>query len=197
MLRRRPEGAALSDEDWGRQHLLFERAFYAVINCSIPIIAAVNGAAFGGGCEFALCCDFIHAAETARFALPEVRLGIMPGGGGTQTLPRAVGLARAKELILSGKPFSAQEALAWGMVNAVHDPAKLTAAVLDLAQVIGANAPVSVRGAKHAMNRGVDLSLESGLAVEIEAYNQTFITQDRREGVTAFAERRSPIFRGR
>ena len=106
-------------EQWRGQHLIFERAIRAIVDCPLPIIAAVNGAAYAGGMEIALCCDFIYAAEHARFALTEVTLGIMPGAGGTQTLPRAVGARRAKEILLTGRPFTAQQAFAWGMVNRV------------------------------------------------------------------------------
>src|ERR1700723_23990 len=113
------ERQGMSDETWQAQHLLFERAIRAFIACPVPVLGAINGAAYGGGCEIAGCCDFLYAAETARFALTEVTLGIMPGGGGTQTLPRAVGERRAKELILTGKPFSATEAHGWGLVNEI------------------------------------------------------------------------------
>src|SRR5690349_8083632 len=109
----------MSDEAWGRQHLVYERMVRAMLACPLPLIAAVNGAAYAGGCELALACDFIYAAESARFALTEVTLGIMPGACGTQNLPRAVGVRRAKELILTGTPFTAEQALAWGMVNKV------------------------------------------------------------------------------
>ena len=111
------ERLGMTDETWQAQHLLFERAVRAFIGCPVPVIGAINGAAYAGGCELALCCDFLYAAETARFALTEVTLGIMPGAGGTQNLPRAVGERRAKEIILTGRPFSAQEAFEWGMVN--------------------------------------------------------------------------------
>src|SRR5712671_6952959 len=111
------ERQGMTDETWQAQHLLFERAIRAFIGCPVPVIGAINGAAYAGGCELALCCDFLYAAETARFALTEVTLGIMPGAGGTQNLPRAVGARRAKELIYSGRPFSAEEAYAWGLVN--------------------------------------------------------------------------------
>ena len=113
------ERRGMTDEAWTRQHVIFERMVRALIDCPVPIIGAVNGAAYGGGCEIAGCCDFLYAAEGARFALTEVTLGIMPGGGGTQTLPRAVGERRAKELILTGKPFTAAEAREWGLVNEV------------------------------------------------------------------------------
>ena len=107
----------MTDQQWQNQHLIFERAIRAIRDCPVPVIAAVNGAAFAGGMEIALCADFIYAAEHARFALTEVTLGIMPGAGGTQNLPRAVGARRAKEILLTGRPFSAQQAFEWGMVN--------------------------------------------------------------------------------
>ena len=118
------ERNGMTDEQWQDQHLLFERMVRAFIACPVPVIGAVNGAAYAGGCELALCCDFIYAAETARFALTEVTLGIMPGAGGTQSLPRAVGERRAKEIILTGRPFTALEAYEWGMVNRLCAPGK-------------------------------------------------------------------------
>src|SRR5437588_9331083 len=119
------ERLGMTDETWQAQHLLFERAIRAFTGCPVPVIGAVNGAAYAGGCELALGCDFLYAAETARFALTEVNLGIMPGAGGTQNLPRAGGERRAKEIILTGRPFSAQEAYAWGMVNRLFPPDQL------------------------------------------------------------------------
>ena len=119
------ERNGMTDEAWARQHLIFERMIRAVIDCPLPIIGAVNGAAYGGGCEVAAAVDFLYAADTARFAQTETTLGIIPGAGGTQTLTRAIGERRAKELILSGRPFSAAEALAWGLVNAVYPPERL------------------------------------------------------------------------
>ena len=190
------ERNGMSDADWMRQHAIFEQAFYAIMDCPVPIIAAVNGAAYGGGTEMALACDFIHASETARFALTEPRLGIIPGGGGTQNLPRAVGLRRAKELIFSTTPFTAQEAEGWGMVNKVWPAAALMPGVLELARTIAANGPIAVRQAKRAMSLGVETDLKTGLAIEIEAYNRTVPTADRREGVLAFNEKRSPRFTG-
>ena len=123
------ERRGMTDEAWTRQHVIFERMVRALIDCPVPIIGAVNGAAYGGGCEFAVCCDFLYAAESARFALTEVTLGIMPGGGGTQTLPRAVGERRAKELILTGKPFTAARPCL-GLVNEVFPLSELLPAAL-------------------------------------------------------------------
>jgi enoyl-CoA hydratase/carnithine racemase len=191
------ERDGMTDEAWGRQHLVFERMIRAVIDCPLPIIGAVNGPAYGGGCEIAAAADFLYAAETARFAQTETTLGIMPGAGGTQNLARAIGERRAKEVILSGRPFTANEAHAWGLVNAVFPQDRLLDEALATAARIAANAPIAVRQAKQAIHRGLQMSLADGLAFEIEAYNRTVPTEDRREGVRAFNEKRKPRFRGR
>ena len=191
------ERNGMTDAQWRAQHAVFEEAFYAVMDSSVPVIAAVNGAAFGGGCELALACDFIYAASNARFALTETTLGIMPGCGGTQNLPRSVGERRAKELILTGRAFSAAEAFEWGMVNRVCDAAELVPAALETAKAICANAPVSVRQGKKAIHYGLQVDLRPGLAFEIESYNRTVVTEDRLEGVRAFGEKRKPQFKGR
>ncbi len=187
----------MTDAQWQAQHHVFERKVRSMIECPVPLIAAVNGAAYGGGCEMALCCDFIYAAATARFALPEVTLGIMPGAGGTQNLPRAVGERRAKELLLSGRPWSAADAERWGMVNCVCEPDALVAEAVATATVLAGNAPVSVRQAKRSIHHGMGMSLADGLLFEIEVYNRMVPTEDRREGVLAFNEKRRPAFKGR
>jgi enoyl-CoA hydratase len=187
----------MTNDEWQAQHLIFERMLRAIIACPIPVIAAVNGAAYGGGCEIAAAADFVYASMDARFALTEITLGIMPGAGGTQNLARAVGERRAKELILSGLPFSAAEAEAWGLVNRVVPPDALMQATLDIAGRIAGNGPIAVRQAKQAIHRGLQMSLADGLAFEIEAYNRLVPTEDRREGVLAFNERRKPNFRGK
>lgn len=187
----------MTDEAWQAQHLIFERMLRAIIGCPIPVIAAVNGAAYGGGCEIAAAVDFVYASANARFALTEVTLGIMPGAGGTQNLARAVGERRAKELILSGLPFSAAEAEAWGLVNRVLPADELLEATLATAGRIASNGPISVRQAKQAISRGLQMSLADGIAFEIEAYNRLIPTADRREGVLAFNERRKPNFQGK
>jgi enoyl-CoA hydratase/carnithine racemase len=192
------ERDGMSAEAWRAQHELFERAFMAQMECQVPIIAAVNGVAFGGGCETVAACDFVYAAGHARFALTEVRLGIMPGGGGTQNLARAVGERRAKELILSARPFSAQEACDWGLVNRVcGDGPDLLQQTLATAEAIAANAPLSVRQAKRAIHYGLQGDLLTGYRFEIEAYNRLVGTEDRREGVRAFNEKRAPQWKGR
>jgi enoyl-CoA hydratase/carnithine racemase len=187
----------MDDMAWQKQHAIFEQAVYALMDNPLPTICAVNGAAYGGGCELALACDFAFGSDTSRFALTETSLGIMPGAGGTQTLPRAVGLRRAKQLIFSAMPFSAVEAHEWGLLNAVHPADELLPETLKVARRIAANAPIAVRQAKRAMQIGYDLDLKTGLALEIEAYNRMVPTADRREGVLAFNEKRPPRFTGR
>jgi enoyl-CoA hydratase/carnithine racemase len=191
------ERNGMTDEAWQAQHLLFERMIRAFIACPAPVIGAVNGSAYAGGCELALCCDFIYAAENARFALTEVTLGIMPGAGGTQNLPRAVGERRAKEIILTGRPFTAAEAYDWGMVNRLCAPGRVVEEALETGRRIADNAPVSVRQAKHAIHSGMQMDLASAMMFEIEAYNRMVPTEDRREGVRAFNEKRKPRFKGR
>ncbi|HEX5998788.1 MAG TPA: enoyl-CoA hydratase-related protein [Hyphomicrobiaceae bacterium] len=191
------ERKGMPDEVWCRQHAILEQMVRALMDCPIPVIAAVNGPAFGGGMELALACDFIYAAQSARFALPEVTLGIIPGAAGTQNLPRAVGVKRAKEIALTGVPFSAADALAWGMVNKVCPDEQLLAETWAVAQRIAANAPVSVRQAKKALDKATELDRMSGYAFEIEAYNHTVVTEDRQEGINAFNEKRKPQYKGR
>lgn len=161
-----------------------------------PVIAAVNGYAFGGGCELALACDVILASETARFGLPEVTLGIHPGFGGTQRLPRLVGANRAKELIFTGEHFNAAAAEKMGLVNKVTKPADLMPEALRIANKIAEMAPIAVGLAKDAVNRGLEADLDSGLALEASSVTLTFATQDQKEGMRAFLEKRKADFRG-
>jgi enoyl-CoA hydratase/carnithine racemase len=189
------ERDGMAQADWQAQHELFESGFMALMEFPLPVIAALNGHAFGGGLEIALCCDFIYASNAARFALPEVRLGIMPGGGGTQNLARAAGERRAKELILSARQFSAQEGTAWGLFNRACD--NPLADALLTAKAIAENAPLSVRQAKKSIHYGLQTDLLTGYRFEIEAYNRLVDTEDRREGVRAFNEKRKPIFKGK
>jgi len=191
------ERNGMTDQQWQEQHLIFERAIRAIIHCPLPIIAAVNGAAYAGGMEISLCADFIYAAEHARFALTEVTLGIMPGAGGTQTLPRAVGARRAKEILLTGKPFTAQQAFEWGMINRLCKADTLLAEAMETASTIAGNAPISTRQIKQSVNYGLNIDLASGMMFEIEAYNRMVPTEDRREGIRAFNEKRKPVFQGR
>jgi enoyl-CoA hydratase len=159
------------------------------------VIAAVNGHAFGGGLELALACDFIYASKSARLALSETSLGIMPGGCGTQSLARAAGERRAKELIFTAAPFSAQEGLEWRIVNRACDD--VLAEALATAEKIAANGPLAVRQAKKSIHYGLQTDLLTGYRFEIEAYNRLVDTEDRHEGVRAFNEKRKPRFTGK
>ena len=190
------ERNGMTRQQWVRQHELFERMAWTLTDLPLPVIAAVNGHAYGGGFETILSCDFAYASSAARFALTEVTLGIMPGAGGTQNLPRAMGGRRAKELLMTGRPFTAQQALEWGMLNRVCEPETLMEAVLATAAKIAENAPLSVRQIKQSVNVGLQMDLASALMFEIEAYNRLPPTADRREGVNAFNEKRKPAFKG-
>ena len=191
------ERNGMTDADWQRQHAIFEQMTLAVVECPVPIIAAVNGAAYGGGAEIALACDFIYAARRARFALTEVTLGIMPGALGPQNLARAAGVRRAKEAVLTGLPFGAEDALAWGVANRICENEALLDEALATAARIAANAPLATRRAKRAISIGSDIDLRSAFALDLEAYNRLVPTQDRQEGVRAFNEKRPARFQGR
>jgi enoyl-CoA hydratase len=169
----------------------------AVSRCEAPIIAAINGYALGGGCELAMCCDMRVASDQAQLGLTEVTLGIIPGGGGTQRLPRLVGRGKALELILTGRHIDALEALRLGLVEQVVAHDQLKAAVEDLAQTIVSRAPLAVKYAKEAIVRGLELPLTEGLKVEAELYTLLRTTEDRMEGAKAFQEKRPPQFKGR
>ena len=186
----------MTNESWREQHAIFEQHVLAMTDCPVPIIAAVNGAAYGGGLEMALSADFIYAAKSARFALTETSLGIMPGAAGTQNLPRACGVRRAKEIIFTAEPFTAQQAFEWGIVNRICDDGNLMDEALATARRIAANAPLAIRQAKKSIGAATDLPFKAGYAFEIEAYNQLVPTSDRLEGIRAFNEKRRPDFKG-
>lgn len=181
----------------GRQHELFERMYWALTDLPLPVIAAVNGHAYAGGFEQVLSCDFAYASTAARFALTEVTLGIMPGIGGTQNLPRAIGERRAKEMLMTGRPISAGQALDWGIVNALCEPGQVVARALETARTIAGNAPLSVRQIKKSVRYGGQMELRTAFRFEVEAYNHLVETEDRYEGVRAFNEKRKPVFKGR
>lgn len=191
------ERNGMTEAQWLAQHAIFEEAFYSIMGCVVPTIAAVNGAAYAGGCELALACDFVYAVPAARFALTEVSLGIIPGCGGTQNLPRAIGSRRAKEVLLTASPFTAEEAMQWGMVNRIVPPGELLDSALATARKIASHAPLAARQAKAAVDRGLDVDRRTGLHFEIEAYRRTIDTEDRLEGIRAFNEKRPPVFKGR
>ena len=174
-----------------------QRVMQAIEALPIPVIALVNGYALGGGCELAMSCDWIIASERAVFGQPEVNLGIPPGFGGTQRLARLVGRARALELVTTGRQINAEEALRIGLVNAVVAAAQLTANGLETARLIAAKAPVAVRTAKQAVQRGLDMDLANGCVLETSLFAFAFGTEDRIEGMTAFLAKRAPKFEGR
>ncbi len=161
-----------------------------------PTIAAINGSAFGGGFELALACDVRIAAETAEMGLTEVRLGIIPGAGGTQRLARVAGVAVAKELTLTGRRIGAARARELGIVTEVVPPAELPAAAARWAGEIGSAAPLALAAAKRAIDEGIALPLHEGLAIERARYEEVLVTDDRNEGLAAFAEKRPPVYKG-
>ncbi len=162
-----------------------------------PVIAAVNGYALGGGLELALACDFIYASEKAKLGLPEVTLGVIPGFGGTQNLPRLVGPNRARELIFSGKVLSAQKAMEWGIVNEVFKAEELPVKVMEIAQAIARNGMVAVASAKDAIVNGLNMTKEDGLRYESSLFGTLFATEDQKEGMQAFIAKRKADFKGK
>lgn len=190
------ERDGMTDAQWSEQHVMFEAMIRAQLACAFPIIAAVNGAAMGGGCEMALACDFAWASDNARLGLPEVGLGIIPGLGGTQYVTRAVGEKRAAELLMSGLPIDAATALDYGLVNQVVPADELMAQVLERARVIASKAPLSVKALKAVVRGGAALPLDKAMALELVQYNRLFKTKDRREGVAAFNQKRTAVFKG-
>jgi len=164
---------------------------------TMPLVAAVNGIALGGGCELAMLCDMIVASETAQFGQPEINLGIMPGAGGTQRLTRAIGKARAMEMVLTGRPISARQAEAFGLVTKVVPAEAVLDEAVALAKEIASKPPVAVRLAKEAVLKAFDTTVEGGLDYERKAFYLLFATEDRTEGIQAFLEKRKPVFKGR
>jgi enoyl-CoA hydratase/carnithine racemase len=169
----------------------------SIQNLPIPVISAINGVALGGGTEVALASDIRIASETASMGLTEARLAIIPGGGGTQRLPRIIGVAKAKELIFTGRRVDAEEALAIGLVNQVASPKALMDECLKMADMIAQTGPIAVEMAKYAIDKGIETDLATGLAIESNAYRVTIPTEDRIEGLLAFKEKRKPMYKGR
>jgi enoyl-CoA hydratase/carnithine racemase len=173
-----------------------DRVFNVLRRANKVLIAAVEGYALGGGCELALCCDLIVAAENAHLGQPEIRVGIMPGAGGTQRLLRTIGKYQAMKLVLTGEPVSGREAFAMGMVSEVVADGAALARAQTLAQTIAAMPPLAVRAIREVMQQGQDVALDTALALERRAFQMLFDTQDQQEGMQAFLEKRPPIFRG-
>ncbi|AMX83833.1 enoyl-CoA hydratase [Geobacillus subterraneus] len=172
-------------------------AFSKIENASQPVIAAVNGLALGGGCELALACDLRICSDNAKFAFPEVNLGIIPGGGGTQRLPRIVGQGVAKELLYFGEMIDAQRALAIHLVNKVVPSDELLPTAKEWAGKLAQKPAIAMRMLKEAVNTGANVDLQSGLMVETACFGNAFATEDRKEGMRAFAEKRKPVFVGK
>jgi enoyl-CoA hydratase/carnithine racemase len=190
------ERKEMSDADVHDFHRSLRSALDGIGASPKVFVAALNGAALGGGLELALACDLRVAAEHAEVGLPEVGLGIIPGGGATARLPRAIGAARAKELILTARRLGAAEALAWGLVSRVAPLSRLRDTALELARLVARNAPVSLRQAKRAIDGGLGLPLADALDLENRMYQDCLPTKDRREALAAFAEKRKPVFTG-
>ena len=190
------ERAALTDAQFMAQRAMIRGMFDAIRDLPQPAIAAVHGYALGGGCEIALSCDLVVADDTAAFGLPEVTVGLVPGGGGTQLTLRKLGASRAADLVLTGRKVTVQEAAALGLVNRRTEAGKARETALDLAAQIAANSPVAVRAAKHALRNGWGTSLEPALAIEDAAWRIAAVSGDRREGIAAFAEKRPPSWPG-
>lgn len=191
------ERRGMDDAAWRGQHHTIEEAFLAVKDMPQPTIAAVEGHAYAGGMELALMCDFIIASGTARFALAEVKRGIMPGGGGIQNLVRSAGMRRAKQYLFTGDAFDAARAEALGVVNEVTAEGAALSRALDIARSILDAAPMAVRLAKLAASRGGEVDFHTGYALDIAAYNVLVQTEDRVEGINAFNEKRAPVWKNK
>ncbi|WP_022665060.1 enoyl-CoA hydratase-related protein [Desulfospira joergensenii] len=191
------ERAGLSPNEVKKFILTIRNLLTSIQNLPMPVISAVNGIALGGGTELALASDIRIASKKASMGLTETRLAIIPGGGGTQRLPRVVGVAKAKELIFTGRRVDAGEALDIGLVNKTVPGDQLMDACLDMAEMISQTGPIAVEMAKYAIDRGIETDLATGLAIESNAYRVTIPTEDRTEGLTAFREKRKPVYKGK
>jgi enoyl-CoA hydratase len=174
-----------------------QQVLFSIENFPKPVIARINGIALGGGTELALCCDIRVAADTAIMGVPEITLGIIPGYGGTQRLPRIVGMGKAKQLVLTGEHISAQEAYRIGLVDVLAPKAELDAAVEDLCRKIAARGPIALYMGKEAINHGMQTDIRTGMSIEAKCFALCFGSQDRVEGMNAFLEKRKPVFKGR
>ncbi|MGH8867861.1 MAG: enoyl-CoA hydratase/isomerase family protein [Actinomycetes bacterium] len=188
------ERASFSDADLLRQRPHFRAAFTGVLDLPVPTVAAVHGFALGGGFEFALCCDLIVADETAVVGLPEVTVGLVPGGGGTQLLARRVGSSRAADLIFTGRRVGVDEAERLGLLDRRVEAGAARTVALEIAATVAANSPVGVRSAKRALRLGDGVDLRTGLETEDAAWRATAFSADRAEGIAAFNEKRRPVW---
>jgi enoyl-CoA hydratase/carnithine racemase len=191
------ERATLGPEEVKKFIITIRNLLTSIQNLPIPVISAVNGVALGGGTEVALASDIRIASENASMGLTEARLAIIPGGGGTQRLPRIIGVAKAKELIFTGRRVDAKEALEIGLVNKVATSGNLLNECMEMADMIAETGPIAVEMAKYAIDKGIETDLATGLAIESNAYRVTIPTEDRVEGLTAFREKRKPCYKGK
>ncbi len=191
------ERATLTEDEVKKFILTNRNIMMSIQNLGKPVIAAVNGIALGGGTELALASDIRIASNRSVMGLPETRLAIIPGGGGTQRLPRIIGTAKAKELIFTGRRVDADEALSIGLVNKICPPEELMSECMTMAEMISETGPIAVEMAKYAINQGIETDLATGLAIESNAYRVTIPTEDRIEGLTAFREKRKPVYKGK
>ncbi|MGA2450237.1 MAG: enoyl-CoA hydratase-related protein [Polyangiaceae bacterium] len=192
------ERHGMSDDAIRARLSQYRRELGALDRCPKPVVAALNGLTLGGGLELALCCDLRVAAPHAELGLPETSIGLVPGAGGTQRLPRVIGEGRAKEMILLARRVTAQEALEWGLVNRVAPPDRdLVEDVLEWIAPIAEGAPLAQAGALEAISRAFDVSLEVGLELEKVSYEKALVSEDRREAMAAFADKRRPRFLGK
>jgi enoyl-CoA hydratase len=180
-----------------REMMHKSRAFDAMEDCPKPVIAMINGYALGGGCELAMSCDIRIASAKAKFGQPEIKLGIIPGGGGTQRLARLIGEGKAMELILTGDMIDAEEALRLGLVNHVVAPEQLEAKTMEIAGKIAEMSPIAVQMAKKSVKNAARLGLQAGLEAETDLFILCFTSEDKEEGIRAFMEKRKPVFQGR
>jgi enoyl-CoA hydratase/carnithine racemase len=179
------------NDDLRRQRLVVRETFTALLELPVPVIAAVDGFALGGGCEVALCCDLIIASASAVFGLPEVGLGLVPGGGGTQLLPRRIGVNSAADLVFTGRRVAADEALRMGLADRLVPEGAARNSAQELANEIAAKSPISLRAAKRALRQGVHVDLATGLEIESRAWDEAAFSADRVEGIEAFNQRRT------
>lgn len=190
------ERKTMDNEQWKKQHDIFEDAYKMLREFPFPVIAAVNGYALGGGMEMVLSCDLRYLADHAKMGLPEVTLGIIPGVGGTQLLSRAIPVTLAKEFLLTGKHITAEKAVDVGLANDVFASADLMGKTVEVAKSIAANAPLSLQSIKKAVDMGLQTDLNTALSIELDQYYKCANSEDRKEGVLAFNEKRLPNWQG-
>ncbi|MGO1060761.1 enoyl-CoA hydratase/isomerase family protein [Planococcus sp. FY231025] len=191
------ERKGMTNEQWKKQHDIFEEAYEHLRNFPFPTIAAVNGFALGGGMEMLLSCDLRYAADHAQMGLPEVKLGIIPGVGGTQLLPRAIPVGLAKEFLFRGNKIPAPKALEAGILNGISAKEDLLEDTLEIAKEIAANAPLSLKALKKSINTGLETDLNTALVIELDQYYKCANSEDRQEGILSFNEKRKPNWQGR